>query len=66
MSENDAPPLGSLPAAPEHGDHSSAENDGVPASAHTIGLGDRVGHPELLMSGPHPDLMHRCLNGIVE
>lgn len=49
---------------PEHHDHPSSEDDGGPAFAYTIGLGHRAGHPELLMSGLDPHLMHRCLNGL--
>lgn len=39
------------------------EDDG-PAFAYTVGLGHRSGHPELLMSGLDPTLMHRALNGL--
>lgn len=49
---------------PEHHEHPSADDDGGPAFAYTIGLGHRAGHPELLMSGLDPHLMHRCLNGV--
>lgn len=41
-----------------------ADGDSGPAFAYTVGLGHRAGHPELLMSGLEPDLMHRALNGL--
>lgn len=53
-------------ADPDHHDHLDADGDEAPAFAYTIGLGHRVGHPELLMSGLDHGLMHRCLNGIAE
>lgn len=46
--------------APEHG------HDDGPVFAYTVGLGHRAGHPELLMSGLDPDLMHRALNNLSE
>lgn len=51
---------------PEHQDHSEGDHVEAPTFAYTIGLGHRVGHPELLMSGLDHRLMHRCLNGIAE
>lgn len=51
---------------PDHDEHSDHDDHGGPAFAYTIGLGHRVGHPELLMSGLDPHLMHRCLNGIAQ
>lgn len=52
---------------PDHDGHRPDHLADVgPAFAYTIGLGHRVGHPELLMSGLDPGLMHRCLNGIAE
>lgn len=51
----------------DHHGHSADDHDGTgPAFAYTIGLGHRVGHPELLMSGLDHRLMHRCLNGIAQ
>lgn len=41
------------------------EDDG-PAFAYTVGLGHRAGHPELVMSGLDPGLMHRALNRVAE
>lgn len=38
--------------------------DTKPAFAYTIGLRHRAGHPELLMSGLDPGLMHHALNEI--
>jgi len=50
---------------PTHQDHSEADHDDPgPAFAYTIGLGHRLGHPELLISGLDPGLMHRALNGV--
>jgi hypothetical protein len=50
---------------PEHHDHPDDQHDGTgPPFAYTIGLGHRVGHPELLMSGLDPRLMHGCLDGV--
>lgn len=52
---------------PDH-DH-SLDDDGErpgPAFAYTIGLGHRAGHPELLMSGLDPNVMHRALNGVAQ
>lgn len=49
---------------PRHDDHAEAEDDGTPPFAYTIGLQHRWGHPELLMSGLDPHLMHRCIDGI--
>lgn len=46
--------------ADDHHDDSSDE----PAFAYTVGLGHRRGHPELLMSGLDPQLMHRALNDV--
>lgn len=43
---------------PSHGDG--------PAFAYTVGLGHRAGHPELLMSGLDPGLMHRSLNRLAQ
>lgn len=52
---------------PDHDDHTLDEHgDSGPAFAYTIGLGHRVGHPELLMSGLDVSLMHRSLNGIAQ
>lgn len=35
-----------------------------PGFAYTVGLGHRFGHPELLMSGLAPEVMHRALNHV--
>lgn len=51
---------------PEHQERLDAYPDEAPAFAYTIGLGHRVGHPELLMSGLDHRLMHGCLNGIAQ
>ncbi|MGC4111611.1 MAG: DUF4262 domain-containing protein [Nocardioides sp.] len=51
---------------PEHVEHEHDEDSSGPVFAYTIGLGHRVGHPELLMSGLDHHLMHRCLNGIAQ
>lgn len=51
---------------PDHDDHTDDEHLGAPAFAYTIGLGHRVGHPELLMSGLDPLQMHKCLNDIAQ
>ena len=65
-------------ASCEHPDHDDAEHhahpvhdhqghevdDSVPAFAYTVGLGHRCGHPELLISGLDPTLMHRVLNDV--
>ncbi len=50
----------------DHADHDhDHDHDGaVPAFAYTVGLGHRCGHPELLMSGLDPTVMHRALNGV--
>lgn len=37
-----------------------------PTFAYTVGLGHRAGHPELVMSGLDPGLMHRALNGLAQ
>lgn len=36
------------------------------AFAYTVGLGHRAGHPELLMSGLDPQLMHHALNDVAQ
>lgn len=52
----------------EHGDHAhhhpAQDHHGtaVSAFAYTVGLGHRCGHPELLMSGLDPTVMHQALN----
>ena len=52
---------------PEHHDHSADdEGDPGPAFAYTVGLGHRLGHPELLMSGLDRHVMHRALNDIAD
>lgn len=51
---------------PAHQDDADVGHDEGPAFAYTIGLGHRVGHPELLMAGLDHHLMHRCLNRIAE
>lgn len=51
-------------ASSEH-DHAHDETPSdEPDFAYTVGLGHRCGHPELLMSGLDPQLMHRALNEI--
>lgn len=48
---------------PEHQEHSTDDHGGHgPAFAYTLGLGHRVGHPELLMSGLDHRVMHHALN----
>jgi len=42
------------------------ESDSGPAFAYTVGLGHRAGHPELLMSGLDPGVMHRALNDVAQ
>ncbi len=50
---------------PEHLEHEVDHDDEPgPAFAYTIGLGHRFGHPELLMSGLDPHLMHHALNSL--
>ena len=52
---------------PDHHDHVSDDHgEPGPAFAYTVGLGHRAGHPELLMSGLDPRLMHRALNGVAQ
>lgn len=46
----------------QHGDH--AHDEAAPAFAYTVGLAHRAGHPELLMSGLDPTVMHRALNDV--
>jgi hypothetical protein len=41
------------------------DGDG-PAFAYTLGLGHRAGHPELVISGLEPGLMHRALNHLAQ
>lgn len=50
---------------PDHR-HDEPADDGEPepAFAYTVGLAHRVGHPELLVSGLDPALMHGVLNGV--
>jgi hypothetical protein len=48
---------------PDHHEDSDHEHPPpAPAFAYTVGLGHRSGHPELLMSGLDPTVMHRALN----
>lgn len=47
----------------EHDQHAH-EVSAEPDFAYTVGLGHRCGHPELLMSGLDPALMHRALNNV--
>lgn len=51
----------------EHPDHHEDddlhEHDG-PDFAYTVGLGHRAGHPEFLMAGLDPSVMHRALNEV--
>lgn len=53
-------------SAPEHADHAGDDDESGLAFAYTIGLGHRAGHPELLISGLDPALMHRVLNGVTQ
>ena len=47
---------------PEHHDHSADDHgEPGPAFAYTVGLGHRLGHPELLMSGLDHRMMHHAL-----
>ncbi|MFC7486984.1 DUF4262 domain-containing protein [Knoellia sp. CPCC 206453] len=46
-----------------HGDEGH-DADGSPSFAYTVGLGHRCGHPELLISGLDPEVMHRALNDL--
>lgn len=49
----------------DHADHSDVDHDhDSPAFAYTVGLAHRAGHPELLMSGLDPAVMHRALNDV--
>ncbi len=50
----------------DHGHGHDAELDAGPGFAYTLGLGHRAGHPELLMSGLDPGLMHGVLNGVAQ
>jgi hypothetical protein len=47
-------------------DEVAPSHDDGPAFAYTVGLGHRAGHPELVMSGLDPALMHRSLNRLAE
>ena len=51
---------------PDHGSggHHHDDGDSAPPFAYTVGLGHRCGHPELLMSGLPPGLMHNSLNHV--
>jgi hypothetical protein len=50
---------------PDHDDHDhEGHGDSSPAFAYTVGLGHRLGHPELLISGLSPTVMHHALNGL--
>ncbi len=50
---------------PDHQEHSVDDLvDPGPAFAYTVGLGHRLGHPEILMSGLDQRLMHRALNDV--
>src|SRR5690349_13992981 len=52
-----------------HPDHDEAEThqpSGAPPFAYTIGLGHRVGHPELLMSGLGLQVMQHALNTVAQ
>lgn len=46
-------------------DGECGEGDG-PAFVSTMGLGHRAGHPEFVMSGLDPDLMHRSVNRLAQ
>jgi hypothetical protein len=47
-----------------HGQEGHHDDAAGPAFAYTVGLGHRCGHPELLMSGLDPAVMHRALNDV--
>lgn len=49
---------------PDHDDRACGDDEPGPAFAYTVGLGHRAGHPELLMSGLDPGVMHHALNEI--
>lgn len=50
-----------------HPDHPTEDHaEPSPAFAYTVGLGHRVGHPELLMSGLDHSVMHSALNGVAQ
>jgi hypothetical protein len=52
-------------SSPDHQDHASDDHDPHgPSFAYTLGLGHRLGHPELLMSGLDHRVMHRALNDV--
>ncbi|MBM6400363.1 DUF4262 domain-containing protein [Phycicoccus sonneratiae] len=51
---------------PHHDDHTDDGEDAGPPFAYTVGLGHRCGHPELLVSGLDPGLMHRMLNDVAQ
>lgn len=52
---------------PNHPDHPTEDHaEPGPAFAYTIGLGHRVGHAELLISGLDHSVMHRALNGVAQ
>lgn len=46
----------------DHEDHTHDPEGSSPGFAYTLGLGHCAGHPELLMSGLDPAVMHRALN----
>lgn len=50
---------------PDHHDYpADGHEDPGPPFAYTLGLGHRCGHPELLISGLDPRVMHRALNDV--
>lgn len=54
---------GSECSDPEHDDHGADDHhDPGPSFAYTVGLGHRLGHPELLMSGLDRRVMHHALD----
>lgn len=50
---------------PDH-HHDDKPEPAVPGLAYTVGLGHRADHPELMVSGLEPALMHSMLNGLAQ
>ena len=51
----------------DHPGHAEEDHEHAsPAFAYTVGLGHRCGHPDLLISGLDPQVMHRALNDLAQ
>ena len=49
--------------------HDDVDHDHAPSTppfAYTVGLGHRCGHPDLLIAGLDPQVMHRALNAVAQ